>query len=220
MKQAEEMIQAVKDWVKRRLEQTNTYMEENFLKMTGDASKVTNVFSAYSSRTLPKSGEELDITLGKILRYLKDLQYVAFNGSYRDLTGKPVQDAFKTEINAVSAAEEITLFYMEDFALSGGHLSWEFIGPPLLIYGSGGTATATATGTTDFMRCYLVFYRRRNSSTNAGEGWGLVQLGSVGQTARWSLTATVTTATSFKHGLVLKVPKGSWAKVNVMSLPD
>lgn len=213
------MIRAVKDWVKNRLEKNSSYVEEEFLKKTGDASKVTNIFSRYVARVPPESGENLDITLGKILRYLTDIKTVAFDPSYERLNDKPVQFAFGTDINAVSGAEQIDLCYMEDFSSFGGYIDRDLAFGPMLIYGSGGATTAEKSGTTDFMRSYLSFYRVGNSATDVGSGWGTIQLGSAGSTARWSLTATVTTATSFKQSLVLKIPKGSWARVYIMSLP-
>ncbi len=217
MKQ-EEMIRAIKDWGKNRLEKNSSYVEKEFLKKTGDASKVTNIFSRYEARIPPESGENLDITLGKILRYLTDIKTVAFDPSYKKLNDRPVEFIFGTDINAVSEAEQIDLCYLEGSNI-WGHIDRYLASRPMLIYGSGGATTAEKTGTTDFMRCYLSFYRVGNSATGVGSGWGTIQLGSAGSTARWSLTATVTTATSFKQSLVLKIPKGSWARVYIMSLP-
>lgn len=216
MKQAEEMIQAIKDWVKKGLEQINLYLEKDFLKKTGDASKVTNVFSTYSTRTLPASGESLDISLGKIRKWLGDLSKAAISGKYEDLLEIPVEKALDVYVEATSAAEEITLMHLEGSML--GDREGEISGATLL-YGAGGVSSSTKRGTTDFVRIYLLHVKREDSATGAGAGHTLVQLGSSGQTARWSLTATTTTTSSYLQKLVLKVPKGAWAEVRAMNLP-
>lgn len=225
MKSLDGMIQAIEEWTKSLVKRSSDGIKEEMdsntiLRKTGDASKVTNVFSQSGKRMLPTSGEELDITLGKILRYLNDLQPVVFSNLYSDLNEKPVEDLFQAEIEAITAAENVDLYYFDDGSSYWGELEFGFSTTPLLVYGDGGVASATNKGTTDFMRCYLVFPRRENMSTGAGEGWGLVQLGSSGSTARWSLATLLTTASSYKKNLILKVPKGSWARVCIMSLPN
>ena len=69
--------------------ENETVLSKNKLEKTGDASNVTNAFSAASTRTNLTTGEKLSISLGKIKRWLTDLKEVAFSGNYNDLNDKP-----------------------------------------------------------------------------------------------------------------------------------
>lgn len=51
--------------------------------------KVRSIFSAAANRVNLVSGEDLEVSLGKISKWLSDLKTVAFTGSYNDLTDKP-----------------------------------------------------------------------------------------------------------------------------------
>lgn len=165
---------------------------------------------------LPESGESLDITIGKIMKWLDVLDGgVAVSGSYKDLWDRPVKAEFKADIKAIDAAEVIPLV---DFAGSE-ILAERVLSDIALIYGAGGLVTAAKEGTTDFVRIYLAYRKEPDSATNVGGGWTLVQLGSLGSTARWSLAVKLTTASSYRQSVTLNVPKGSWAEVNILSLP-
>lgn len=71
--------------------ENETVLSKNKLEKTGDASNVTNAFSAASTRTNLTTGEKLSISLGKIKRWLADLKEVAFTGKipWADVTEKP-----------------------------------------------------------------------------------------------------------------------------------
>lgn len=228
MKTAEEMVKAIRDWVNRLIKKSGEEMgkqietlvkevdPDTILRKTGDASKVITTFSMHRSMVLPESGESLDITIGKIMKWLDVLDGgVAVSGSYKDLWDRPVKAEFKVDIKAIDAAEVIPL---GDFAGSE-ILAERILSEIALIYGAGGLVTAAKEGTTDFVRIYLAYRKEPDSATNVGGGWTLVQLGSLGSTARWSLAVKLTTASSYRQSVTLKVPKGSWAEVNVLSLP-
>lgn len=68
----------------------------NYLTKTGDASNVTATFTTASSRTAPAPGEPLAVIVGKITKYLNDLQGVAFSGDYSDLNNLPLSLATQT----------------------------------------------------------------------------------------------------------------------------
>lgn len=228
MKTAEEMVKAIRDWVNRLIKKSGEEMgkqietlvkevdPDTILRKTGDASKVITTFSMHRSMVLPESGESLDITIGKIMKWLDVLDGgVAVSGSYKDLWDRPVKAEFKVDIKAIDAAEVIPL---GDFAGSE-ILAERILSEIALIYGAGGLVTAAKEGTTDFVRIYLAYKKEPDSATNVGGGWTLVQLGSLGSTARWSLAVKLTTASSYRQSVTLNVPKGSWAEVNVLSLP-
>lgn len=227
MKDLEDMIRAIRDWMKKLVnkqsEDFSKAMEalteeldpDTILRKTGDASKVRNTFSMHKSRTLPQSGEELGTTIGKIVKWLDDLSEVTTSGSYKDLWDRPVTAAFRANIKAIDAAETMVLV---DFEGSQVFSPW-VLDDISLIYGSGGAVTAAKEGTTDFARIYLAYRKEPDSATNVGGGWILVQLGSYGSTARWSLTAKLSTASSYRQSVTLSIPKGSWADVNILGLP-
>ena len=228
MKTAEEMVKAIRDWVNRLIKKSGEEMgkqietlvkevdPDTILRKTGDASKVITTFSMHRSMVLPESGESLDITIRKIMKWLDVLDGgVAVSGSYKDLWDRPVKAEFKADIKAIDAAEVIPLV---DFAGSE-ILAERVLSDIALIYGAGGLVTAAKEGTTDFVRIYLAYRKEPDSATNVGGGWTLVQLGSLGSTARWSLAVKLTTASSYRQSVTLNVPKGSWAEVNILSLP-
>lgn len=55
----------------------------------GDLSEASVTFTADSTRTLPKSGSRFKAFCGSVLKFLSDLQTVAFSGKYSDLSEKP-----------------------------------------------------------------------------------------------------------------------------------
>lgn len=75
----------------------------NYLQKTGDGSNVTATFSTADSRVPPSTGENLAIIIGKIVKYLTDLNEVAFSGSYNDLDNKP--DLVKTATLTLDTTE-------------------------------------------------------------------------------------------------------------------
>lgn len=61
----------------------------NYLTKTGASTNTTVAFTAASNRTLPATGEKVGVIVGKIVKYLSDLETVAFTGSYYDLSDIP-----------------------------------------------------------------------------------------------------------------------------------
>lgn len=51
--------------------------------------KIKSIFSAAANRENLVSGEDLEVSLSKIKKWLSDMQPVAFSGSYSDLSNKP-----------------------------------------------------------------------------------------------------------------------------------
>lgn len=227
MKQAEEMMQAVRDWVKSNMERLKKENDQSFLKKTGDASRVTTAFSGAGSRALPSSGEELAITIGKIQKYLTDLSGgMAFTRDYDQLSYKPLRSSFLISHEATSSE------YLE--SVTGMDYN-----NALLVYGIGGASTATLSKKkADFVRAYLVVCDRFvdysslvqtgiGSSTQINENGHpitytvhKIQLGTKGDTARWAFGTYVSSAFSDqKFCLTISIPKGSWANVEGMRIP-
>lgn len=185
--------------------------------LLGNASKVTNVFSNYGSRTLPTSGEALDITLGKIRKYLSDLGAAAFSSvtptnNYDDLLNKPFHSNFLIKHDAYDAAYEETIESSNQNAV--------------LVYGMGGASTASSKGASDFFRAYLITQGWSKDSfldPNLGvRGKAMViQLGSVGSVARWSIASTSNVVLAGNKNLILdfKITKGSYAVVQGIRIP-
>lgn len=211
MKQAEEMIRAVRDWakgmVRGKIESFRKELDlETILRKTGDASKVTNVFSNYASRTLPTSGETLDITLGKIRKYLSELGVAAFSNvtptrDYDAITYKIIKrNTVWSDITGnVALQKQITLNKSNAY----------------LIYGIGG-AVSSSIGylplAGDFCRAYLA-WNKACEQTNGSPVWNMVQLGSVGSTARFTVKDD-----GNQSGIILGIPKGSYATIVVLEL--
>ena len=229
VKQMEETVRAVRDWAQSMI--LNNLKEfkgelnlDTLLKKTGDASKVTTSFSTYGSRTLPSSGEKLDITLGKIKKYLYDLNSMAFSTDYDKLTYKPIRSNFYVVHKASAEAYSYDVKGMDP-------------NNAVLIYGLGGPSTAAEEKKkADFFRAYLlacdryvdyntVVVTQPGTITPPNENghpitymMKQIQLGSVGSTARWTM-AQLTTSTDEKFCLNIKIPKGSWAAVEGMRIP-
>lgn len=205
-----EMLQAISDWVGGRFSSLEKRLDiETILRKTGNASKAINVFSNYSSRTLPASGETLDITLGKIRKYLYDLKTVAFSGSFKDLSYRSLV------LEKVYYNYSATAAFTEEISEVGAS---DALGAMWLIVGTGGSeSTAAVSGATDFARAYLVVPKWRASNAAYGQSLILLQLGSSGSTARYTLTAVAATASSDEK-LTLTIPKGSYAHVAVYEL--
>lgn len=205
MKQAEEMIKAVKDWVESNLGRVREESEGEYLKKTGDASKVTTAFSNYGSRTLPTSGEELEITIGKIRKYLYDLgSGMAFSKNADNLTWKQIIRCYYLKHASKSAAFEETISNM----FTSEELNYDPDNWPqclYLLYGTGGAVnTSGVKSDADFFRVYFLAKPKGNIK--------VIQAASVGSTARFSLVTKYAPIT-------IKVPKGSYANVRVMRLP-
>lgn len=211
MKRAEEMIRAVKDWAKDLVQvKISSFQEEldleTILRKTGDASKVTNVFSNASSRTLPTSGESLDITLGKIRRYLSDLSSgMAFSKDADYLTWKQIIRCYYLKHASTSAAFEETIANMFTSAEHNYDPS-DWPQCLYLLYGTGGAvSTSGVQSDADFFRVY--FLARPQGNVKA------IQAASVGSTTRFTLVTTLPVPIS------IKIPKGSYANVRIMRLP-
>lgn len=204
MKPIEGMILAIGDWLNFRV--------QPLLERTGDASKVTTAFSKYSSRILPVSGETLDVSLGKILKYFSDLKIVAFSGLYRDLSYRAIRLRARYSNYSASADYTTEILYGE----SAGDLERMW-----LVIGTGGSESAAGvSGATDFARAYLIVPKIEAESVSdyKGRTFILLQLGSYGSTARYTLTATAATG-SHDEKITLKIPKGSHAHVALYELP-
>lgn len=210
MKQAEEMIKAVGDWIERNLRTVRTESEEKYLQKTGNASKVKNTFSRYSSRTLPASGEALDVTLGKILRYLSDLVTVAFDGEYRNIKHKPL--VLKSIINDYGYSN-----YTEEILYASAAEDRVHI-----IIGFGGAVSSSGVcNVVDFARAYLIVPKLEAEGVSDGKGRSFIisQLCNSGSKARYSLTAVAAVNEySNPEKITLKVPAGSWAQVAIYRL--
>lgn len=219
MKTVEKMIQAIKEWVNARIRVATDELDMgSVLRRTGDASKVTSVFTTYGSRKLPESGEELAVMLGKMTKYLSDMQGIAFDENYKKLYNVPISSNYLGYHDAVDAAIEKNIITVDGSSVTTDFDDIWNMGEAILLYGVGGTSTSAKQSTTDFLRAYLLYKKRADTATGAGAGYAMIQLGSWGSYARWSLTATLTTATVSKESLVLKVPKGAWAEVSALSL--
>lgn len=207
----EQMLNAIEDWVKNLIKGCKRDFREDMVKFeeeldigtllrkTGDASKTrvksTNKTFSYGP-TFTDGYENLDDILGTIIRAIKNMnQNVYFSGLIRTYK-------FIDEDAADGAFEE---------TLEGGYITPDS-STVILIYGKGGAINANGRLTSDFYRAYMVFYKDPPSTAGYPRGRVLVQLGSSGSTARWSLAATVSSA-SANELLLLKIPKGSWAEI-------
>ncbi len=209
MKQAEEMIRAVRDWakgmVRGKIEGFRKELDlETMLRDTGDASKVTNIFSNYASRTLPASGETLDITLGKIRKYLSDLGAAAFSNV------TPTRDYDATTYKII---KRHTVWYD---ATGNAALQKQItlnMSNAYLIYGIGGVSNTYNTSAGDFCRAYLAWNKTCKQNNGYSSVWNMVQLGSVGSTARFTVKDD-----GVGSGIILGIPKGSYAAIVVLEL--
>lgn len=219
MKQMEETIKAVGDFVENKIH----LLKQDYLKKTGDASKVTATFSKPSSRVLPVSGENLDVTMGKILKYLSDMSSgMAFSKDYDQLSYKPIRSNFLLYHETANAAA-----YSD--TIKGCSYSHA-----ILLYGIGGASTSgTPRKKADFFRAYLIGCDRyANTSAGVSSDYGgelengfpveyapmSIQIGSTGSTARWSIT-TQTSTQYKKFDIGITIPKGSWANIQALRIP-
>lgn len=223
MKPLDEMVQAIREWVKNLIKSLNDKAQaemekirmemdsDTILRTTGNASNVTTVFSKYGSRTLPASGEKLNVTLGKILKYLSDLKAVAFSGSYKDLSYRAIR--LRARYSNYSSSAAYTAEILSAESEGGLEKMW-------LLVGTGGSeSTANVQGATDFARVYLIVPKIEAGSTSnyKGRSFILLQLGSSGSTTRYTLTATAATG-SHDEKITLTIPKGSYAHVAMYEL--
>lgn len=207
----QQMLNAIKDWVKSLIKRSERELREDIVKFeekldivtllrkTGDASKtrvksINKTFPSYP--TFAEGYENLDDTLGTIIRAIKNMHPNVYTSglmsSYKFINENAVDGAFEEWIEGGST------LLSEDSVM--------------LIYGKGGAINANGRLTPDFYRTYMVFYKDPPSTANYPRGRVLVQLGSVGSAARWSLTATLSSA-SQEEQFIIKIPKGSWAEV-------
>lgn len=206
----EDTMQAVRDWVKSINRILAKQLGQDYLKKTGDASKVTTEFATYGSRALPASGEELDITLAKIKKYLSDMSDgMAFSRDYDNLTYKPIRSNYLLDHQATT--EELTV---------GGYAHSD-PNNALLVYGIGGpSTTANPRGKADFLRAFLVVCDKYNADTNNNYQEKYIQLGSTGSTARWTLyPSSYISMMNSGFSVDIKIPKGSWANIQVLRIP-
>lgn len=61
---------------------------DGYLKDNGNISNTSANFTTATERTLPQSGEVIQVIFGKIVKYLSDLSSLAFSGSFNDLKDK------------------------------------------------------------------------------------------------------------------------------------
>ena len=192
-----QMLDAVKDWVKVLIKRNRDEIHKD----------------------MEAFGEELDP--GTLLRKTGDASKVRVKRTKPTFLGIPSFTENYADLDAIlgTAAEALMKI---DYGVYWGKTveSWTTIShiaddSALLIYGKGGAWTAAkGKGTADFFRCYLVFWQDLPDSADYPCGWVPVQLGSSGQTARWSITSTKQSA-STGHLLVLKIPKGLWAEIGI-----
>lgn len=221
MKQMEETVRAIRDWTKSILQNNLKEFKEELnlntlLRKTGDASKVTTSFSTYGSRTLPSSGEKLDITIGKIKKYLSDLGSAAYSNvtptrDYDNITYKVIKrHTIWNDLGDTAAVSKTITLKKEN---------------SYLLYGIGGaySASTKVKSTCDFGRIYWLWNNGSANDTGA-TAWKLVQLGSVGSTARFTVKDDGIDYTMGTSGgkealdVILGIPKGSHATVAVLEL--
>lgn len=224
MKQIEHPIQAIRDWSKNLVGNSIQKLEreldpDSLLRKTGDASKTTVSFTPASTRSLPITGDNMEIILGKILKYLTDLKSGAFNPTassgtyyYTSLYNIPIRNRGYFSHDSYDAAYDIPLSSLGIPTTDASHEK------AYLIYGSGSSSSATATGADDFFRVTALMYKQYSSSSNSGENWIQLALGSSGSTARWSLSLTAGTSSAGPSGY-LRIPKGAAARIHVLELP-
>lgn len=184
----------------------------------GNASKVTNIFSDAASRALPTSGEALDTTIGKIRKYLSDLKGVAFSGSYKGLDNRTIK-LIKRIIHE-SANSEYTEVIIASDGKEGFSSKSRSLNKIWLVVGSGSScSTSYVMGATDFARAYLIVPKHEASSVSdcKGRSFLLLQLGSSGSAARYTLAAAAATGNNDEK-ITIKIPKGSAAMVNIYEL--
>lgn len=68
---------------------SSQYIDDNYIKKTGDISECTAEFSEFVERENIETGESVSTILGKIKKFFADLKTVAFTGKYTDLSGRP-----------------------------------------------------------------------------------------------------------------------------------
>lgn len=211
-----QMLNAIEDWVRSLVKRCKKEFREDMvrfeekldigtlLRKTGDASKTRikstdKTFPSYP--TFADDYENLDDILGTIVRAIKNMDPEVY--SNRLMSSNKFIDEDATD----SAFEEW---------IEGGSFMPSY-NTAYIVYGKGGAVNANGRLTSDFYRVYMVFYKDPPDTAGYPSGRVLVQLGSSGSTARWSLAATLSGA-SAEERLILKIPKGSWAEVGKASL--
>lgn len=86
---------------------------DGYLKDNGNISNTSANFTSAAERTLPQSGEVIQVIFGKIVKYLSDLSSLAFSGSFNDLKDK---NGKQLTTNDYTTAEKTKLSGIEDGA--------------------------------------------------------------------------------------------------------
>ena len=82
--------------------------------------KVRSIFSAAANRVNLVSGEDLEVSLGKISKWLSDLKTVAFTGSYNDLSNKPTIPDISTKVSKSGDTMDGSLTFKDPNSNDGG----------------------------------------------------------------------------------------------------
>lgn len=82
--------------------------------------KIRSIFSAAANRVNLVSGEDLEVSLGKISKWLSDLKTVAFTGSYNDLTDKPTIPDISTKVSKSGDTMDGSLTFKDPNSNDGG----------------------------------------------------------------------------------------------------
>ena len=190
----------------------------------GNASKLTNIFTKAASRQLPSSGEALDITIGKVIKYLSDIGEVAFSQDYQDLGRKPIRSWNKYESsNNTGAAidEDISHLITDDRFIDKDKFKSYFGTVILLVVGYGGAYGAN-TGASDYYAANLLFPKYPANpyvfDTNT-KGYSIqkVTLGSSGSTARFNIIIQAGTETVTPK-IFFRTPNNAWASAYVIGI--
>lgn len=190
----------------------------------GNASKLTNIFTKAASRQLPSSGEALDITIGKVSKYLSDLREVAFSQDYKDLHRKPIRSWNHYEqYNSTGAAidDDISYLITDEKFVDKDEFKSYFGTVILLVVGYGGAYGAN-TGASDYYAANLLFPKYPANpyvfDTNTkGYSMQKVTLGSSGSTARFNIIIQAGTETVTPK-IFMRTPNNAWSKVYVMGI--
>lgn len=237
----DDMLKAIRFWVRKTKTEIEDDLKDNLAELVreldidtmlrgdGDGSDVTTILTQYTGsyssyqRELVNGGKLKD-NLGRLNFFLGKLHKIAFTGNIRDLDkyeqGVTVLSEFKLDWDEASAASYFE--YMEggiSSERSDGSNSYPF--ECLLIIGTGGAYTASSGlyGATDFARAYIVTDKYAaqdilgSKDPVIGRSFMLLQIGSLGSTARYTLTAVNGTSTASPCCLRVGCAKASWINV-------
>lgn len=88
--------------------------------------KVRSIFSAAANRVNLVSGEDLEVSLGKISKWLSDLKTVAFTGSYNDLSNKPTIPDISTKVSKSGDTMDGNLTFKDANSDDSGTITAEY----------------------------------------------------------------------------------------------